>query len=238
MTIISSARWLPSPNYTPGRDAKLTDIVLHWAVTDLAGMDSEFRAGSRKVSAHYGVEGATVHRYVKDVDTAWHAGDRAENHRSIGIEHSAAPGRPASALTIATSVGLIVELCRAHPTLSPDRIYPHKKFFPTQCPGTIPVEAIKTAVRAQLTTSPATPPEVDMPITQADADLISTTLLLRKLGSSGPNVAVALQRASSIDVAAIAAAVVQALPAVGGAPITQAQLEAALRTVLGSVDGT
>ena len=79
-----------------------------------------------------------------------------------------------------------------------------------------------------------------MPITQADADLIVHSLLVTNLGSSGPNVAVALQHAaalSNVNVAAVAAAVVAAIPA-GGATITQAELEAALRTVLGSVDGT
>lgn len=37
------------------------------------------------------------------------------------------------------------------------------------------------------------PPEVDMPLTQADADLVASTLLGRLLGNSGPVVAVALQ---------------------------------------------
>ena len=82
-------------------------------------------------------------------------------------------------------------------------------------------------------------PEVDMPITQADADLIVHSLLVTKLGSTGPNVAVALQHASAVsspNVAAIAAAVVAAIPA--GGTVTQPMLEAALRTVLGSVDNT
>jgi len=80
-------------------------------------------------------------------------------------------------------------------------------------------------------------PEPDMPITQADADLIVHSLLVTNLGSSGPNVAVALQRAGlGIDPATLAAAVVKAMPATG--TVTQPMLEAALRTVLGSVDGT
>ena len=77
-----------------------------------------------------------------------------------------------------------------------------------------------------------------MPITQADADLIVHSLLVTKLGRTGPNVAVALQHASAVsspNVAAIAAAVVAAIPA--GGTVTQPMLEAALRTVIGSVDG-
>ena len=80
-----------------------------------------------------------------------------------------------------------------------------------------------------------------MPLTPAEkqeiADLTVHTLLVTNLGRSGPNVAVALQHAamSVPTVAAIAAAVVAAIPA-GGA-VTRPMLEAALRTVLGSVDG-
>jgi len=40
------------------------------------------------------------------------------------------------------------------------------------------------------------------------------------------------------DPAALAAAVAKAMPATSGTVVTQAQLEAALRTVLGSVDNT
>ena len=77
-------------------------------------------------------------------------------------------------------------------------------------------------------------------MTQADADLFVHTLLVTQLGSTGPNVAVALQTAAGAgvapaSVAAIVAAVVAALPkppatptspAVGG--LTPAQVTAAV----------
>jgi hypothetical protein len=87
--------------------------------------------------------------------------------------------------------------------------------------------------------NPVTTPEVSLTPAEKQeiADLTVHTLLVTNLGRSGPNVAVALQHAamSVPTVAAIAAAVVAAIPA-GGA-VTQPMLEAALRTVLGSVDG-
>ena len=163
--------FLPSPFFTAGRaGATITDIVLHWMDTTLAGADAEFTHGSRQVSAHYGIEGTVVHQYVHDADTAWHAGDRAENQRSIGIEHSADPNRPASTATISTSVTLIVGLCRKY-SIDPSHIYPHKKFYATACPGTLPIADIIARVRAQLTA-----PTGDTPMSAAEVQTITTAL--------------------------------------------------------------
>lgn len=65
---------------------------------------------------------------------------------------------------------------------------------------------------------PVPPPkEIDVPITPAEmqkiAELTVHQLLVTNLGSSGPNVAVALQNASGLNSAAIAAAVLAAVPA-------------------------
>ena len=75
--------------------------------------------------------------------------------------------------------------------------------------------------------TPTPTPEVDMPITQTDADLIVHTLLVTKLGSSGPNIAVALQTASGVNAAAVAAAVLAAIPA-GSANFTLEELAKAI----------
>jgi len=150
MTIIDGVPFLASPNHTAGRQGSaITDIVIHWMDGTLANTDQEFLNGGRKVSAHYGIENGVIHQYVALADTAWHAGDWAENCRSIGIEHSAAPGRDATPATIATSVAVIVALARKY-GIDPSHIYPHNKFFGTQCPGTLPLAAMVAQVRAQL----------------------------------------------------------------------------------------
>jgi len=151
--------FVPSPNFTPGRAGiHITDLVLHWMDGTLADTDAEFTGGSRGVSAHYGIQDTTIHQYVHDGDTAWHAGDWNENQRSIGIEHSAAPGRDATAATIATSVALQVQLCNEY-GIDPSHIYPHQRFFNTACPGTLPIAEMVTRVRAGLAVpvSPAPP---------------------------------------------------------------------------------
>jgi len=171
MSILDTVQFMQSPYCTTGRSGyALTDIVLHWMDSTLAGADAEFAHGSRRVSATFGVENAVIHGYVRETDTAWHAGNWPENCRSIGIEHSATPTRPASALTIATSVELIVALCRKIPTLNPTHIYPHKNFYPTQCCGTIPVAQMTAAVHTQLGLAvPTHPTPAPSPVKPAPA---------------------------------------------------------------------
>lgn len=152
----------PSPNYQQGREHNTpTDIVLHEMDGTLADCDAQFGNPLTQVSAHYGIEDVIEHQYVQPYDTAWHAGTHKENLVSIGIEHSATPTRPASLATINTSIHRIVTLIKAIPTLSADRIYPHHKFVPTYCPGTLPIEYMIAHVKLLLVDHSAYK-EVDM----------------------------------------------------------------------------
>lgn len=138
------ADWIGSPNYTQGRQGSPIDrIVIHWMVGTLASTDAVFQDTSRGTSAHYGVQDNTVHQYVRDTDTAYHAGTWPMNIRSIGIEHSAAPGRDASPQTIETSAQLIAAKCREF-GIPCDRghIIKHSEVIATACPGTIPIDAL------------------------------------------------------------------------------------------------
>jgi N-acetylmuramoyl-L-alanine amidase len=72
MNIIS----IPSPNFTTGRKIYNPEtVVIHIMEGSLAGTDSWFKNPISKVSAHYGIgKTGEVHQYVKETDTAWHAG--------------------------------------------------------------------------------------------------------------------------------------------------------------------
>lgn len=81
--------FLISKNYTSGREGKpIKRILLH----TYAGFDRSlydwFNTNNLDTSAHYAVflDGG-VERYVRDHDTAWHAGNYECNLESIGIEH-------------------------------------------------------------------------------------------------------------------------------------------------------
>lgn len=133
-----------SPNYTVGRGGKNIDrIVIHWIVGNLASADAVFSRSASQVSAHYGIENNTVHQYVNNADTAWHAGDYSMNQRSIGIEHSADPSRPPSAQTNETSAQLVASLCKQYGIpCNRTRILKHSEIVPTQCCGSVPIDAI------------------------------------------------------------------------------------------------
>lgn len=125
---------------------KIDTIVIHWMDGTLASTDRVFMGKSipvRPVSSHFGIEDGEVHQYVKLQDTAWHAGNWLVNLRSVGIEHSAQPGRDATDATYETSSQLIVEICRQLGlTPSRDLLKRHSDIVPTQCPGTIDIDRI------------------------------------------------------------------------------------------------
>ncbi len=140
-------QYIPSPNYTPGRIQPITKIVIHWAVGTMASTDAQFANPNSEVSAHYCIEDNNIHQYVKNGDTAWHA--RQANPYSLGVEHSAAPGRPATEATINTSAQLVAQLCSKHNiAINRGNIIPHSQVVATECPGTIPIDRIISMAQA------------------------------------------------------------------------------------------
>lgn len=132
-------QWIGSPNFTTGRGGqKISGVIIHWMVGTLAGTDRVFQDRNRNTSAHYGIEDSNVHQYVKDEDTAYHAGNWTVNTQTIGIEHSAAPGRNASDATYESSAQTIAELSKKHGfAINSATVRPHNTIVATACPGTI-----------------------------------------------------------------------------------------------------
>lgn len=128
-------QWIGSPNKTIGRQGqKITGVVIHWIAGNLASADSTFQNTIRNTSAHYGIEDTTVHQYVEDGSTAYHCGNWTVNTQTIGIEHSAQPGRDASQATLDTSAQLIADLSVKHGFLiNSSTIRPHSAIKATQC---------------------------------------------------------------------------------------------------------
>lgn len=139
-----------SPNYTPGRQGNQVDtVVYHWIDGYQSVADSRFADPSSKVSAHFSVEDASVHQYVRIQDTAWHAGNWPVNLRSVGIEHSAQPGRDASDATYASSAQLVLQVARSLGKRVDDlRHIPHSSVRATQCPGTLNIGRIVQQARS------------------------------------------------------------------------------------------
>src|SRR3990167_3386869 len=102
-----------SANYQKGRNGvTVSKIVMHWIVGRLSAADATFQDPARVASAHYGIGNTVVHQYVKEEDTAYHAGNLTVNRQSLGIEHEGGPDLPISEETYKTSVALVADICR------------------------------------------------------------------------------------------------------------------------------
>lgn len=154
-----------SPNYYPGRTwngvtYEIDRLLIHWMVGSLASATNRFSNPATDVSAHWGFENGEEVQYVDEADTAFHGGAWLMNLRSIGLEHSAAPDRPASDQTYETSALRIARILRDHPAITPDRIHiiRHGEVVPTQCCGTVSPERL-IARALELSGQPAPAPE-------------------------------------------------------------------------------
>lgn len=131
----------PSPNFDSNR-VTIDRILIHWIVGNLSTADAQF-AKPNSTSAHYGIENNEVHQYVQENKVAYHAGNYPFNQRSIGIEHSAAPDRPATEETYKTSGQLVREIAaRYNIPLDRQHIMRHSEVVATQCCGTIDIDKI------------------------------------------------------------------------------------------------
>ncbi|GAA2944977.1 N-acetylmuramoyl-L-alanine amidase [Streptomyces enissocaesilis] len=96
-TDYAPALWVPahSGNYTVGRSAAITHVVVHVTQGSYAGSISWFQNPASKVSAHYLIRSSDgqVTQTVRDKDTAWHA--RSGNPYSVGLEHEGYVDNPA-----------------------------------------------------------------------------------------------------------------------------------------------
>ena len=141
-------------NFQPGRPSGYHPeaIVIHIMDGTLAGTDSWFNDARAQVSAHYGVGNAgEVHSYVKETDTAFHAGtvDRPSwkllkagvnpNFYTVGIEHEglSAEAYPWPDAQLSASLALARQIgARWNIPLDADHIVPHHEIRAGKtCPG-------------------------------------------------------------------------------------------------------
>jgi N-acetylmuramoyl-L-alanine amidase CwlA len=139
-------------NYQKGRIGNtINKIIIHWIVGTLQSADATFQDPNRIASAHYGIANNTVHQYVKEEDTAYHAGNLVVNRQSIGIEHEGGPTMPITDATYDTSAQLVADLCRKY-AIPVDRqhILRHGEISATECCGTLDVDKLVSMVASIL----------------------------------------------------------------------------------------
>lgn len=170
--------WIGTPNYTAGRGGeKVTGVIIHWMAGNLASADSVFQNRQRNTSAHYGVEDNTVHQYVKEEDTAYQAGNWLVNEATIGIEHSAQPGRDASDATYETSAQLIADIAKRQGfNITSSNARPHSLIVATQCPGTVSVDRLISRANELLGHTPAAT-SVSAPVNEGGTATVTVPLV-------------------------------------------------------------
>lgn len=133
-----AVNWIASPNFASRNSTEIDTLVLHNTDCTLAAAIQRFKNPKEAVSAHYIVDrDGSITQMVNDTDTAWHAGVKEVNLRSIGIEvvaYSTATGMTADQETKLIALAQFVVDAYA---IKVQRVLPHRDIKATQCPGWI-----------------------------------------------------------------------------------------------------
>lgn len=129
-------------HFTKGRGgSRIQHIVIHYNAAGGTTEDLWSWWQTRAASAHYQVESSgRIGQLVWDRDTAWHAGNWAENCRSIGVEHANRKDGTISEACLDNGAHLVAALCRLYGLGRPQwgvNVFPHRKFCSTSYPGKI-----------------------------------------------------------------------------------------------------
>lgn len=183
--------WQPAHpnNYMVGRQGNaIRFIIIHTIVGTLDSCKVTFQNPNRKASAHYG-EGwdDREFNFVKETDTAYHAGNWVINLQSVGIEHEDKGDyngvRPDK--LYANSAFRVANLCKLYNipcTREFIRKHSEVSLTGTACPDALDINRIITEAQALLQTPPPTPP------TPPSYDFVSETGKVKVNSVSGLNV--------------------------------------------------
>ena len=159
-----NTKWIGSVNKTKGRNGYQPQaIVIHVMEGTLTGTDAWFNNPKAKVSAHYGI-GSTgsVHQYVAEMDTAWHAGRKSKplwkailprlnpNLYTVGIEHEGTENSVWNETMINTSAQLIADISRRWGiSLDRDHVVGHREIYSLKkCPGSVNLDFLVERAKA------------------------------------------------------------------------------------------
>ena len=155
-------------NYKDGRAGERIDlIVIHVTQGNKTATARWFASPKAGVSAHYLVtQEGEVWRFVRETDTAFHAGVYEVDLRSVGIEHEGVGVNYApNEAQLAASVKLARAICERW-GLSPNdaTIRPHRVFRATICPADFPMEAYINMVRETAQADRPSPEPANTPV--------------------------------------------------------------------------
>lgn len=153
------AKWIgcAAENFMTGRRTKtVTAIVIHLMDGSLTGTDQWFKVPPKDrglsgmaSSAHYGIgKDGTLHQYVLEKDTAYHAGrvdmptwakalEGNPNFTTIGIEHEGRPADEWPETMVLASAELVADIATRHAIpIDREHIVGHREIYSKKsCPG-------------------------------------------------------------------------------------------------------
>lgn len=148
-------------------------VIHHNSGTNYQGALSTWLKGGRaNTSAHYEITPTQIIGAVDETRSAWHAGNKTMNQRSIGLEHvnsAGAPDWPVAEATLKNSARLCADICKRYGIpIDSTHIIPHKSIVATDCPGGISMahyidlvrQAAGQAVTTETNPTPAPAPAV------------------------------------------------------------------------------
>ena len=117
-------------------------VIHHNSGTNYQGaLNTWLKGGRANTSAHYEITPTQIIGAVDETRSAWHAGTKVMNQRSIGLEHvnsAGAPGWPVAEATLKNSARLCADICKRYGIpIDSAHIVPHKSVVATDCPGGI-----------------------------------------------------------------------------------------------------
>lgn len=138
-------------------------VIHHNSTTSQQVARDTWLKGGKMTSAHYEITPTQIIGCVDETRSAWHAGNKLMNQRSIGLEHvnsAGAPGWPVAEETLKLSAKLCADICARYGIpIDADHIVPHKSIVPTDCPGGINMSHYIDLVRQAAGQTPAPTPK-------------------------------------------------------------------------------
>jgi N-acetylmuramoyl-L-alanine amidase len=229
---------LMGKHYTAGRGgSKIEHVVVHYNDADGTVEDVWDWWQTRKASAHYQVESSgRIGQLVWDSNTAWHAGNWAENLRSIGVEHANRPDGTISDQCLDNGAHLVAALCHLYGLGRPEwgvNVFPHSRFSSTDCPGEIYGSQKDAYIgRTQawydlMDTGEATAAPAPSPAPAPDIDALARDVIAGTYGNGDDR-----RRALGASYAAVQARVNEILGAGGASSAPAVDVDALARAVI------
>lgn len=154
-------------NYTNGRKRAIDTIVIHYTATNASALNNlkYFSRPGAGASAHYFIDrDGGIYQSVREVDTAWHAGNGTMNARSIGIENVSA-GQDFTAAQIAALRDVVTDIMRRY-KIPASRVIRHHDVTGKACPAPYVNDTKWKTLHSQITTPKTAAKPAPTPVTE------------------------------------------------------------------------